>query len=251
MEASSTLTDALLAAGTVAIFFCVTLLGLYRVVTWARRRSKRAYVIAAALAPIMALGMVVDPDMRIVQEAKRLKKREEDNPGDPPESEDEGVVRAATEIASRKKENTMRKNEVAFTAKPMRPVLASVIAVVLGLIAVLNALLLAWLLLADAALLAPRARLVRDSLSAFDWGSLFLLSAILLTSMVMLFRLRKVSLYFFGVYVTLGVLGSLWYALTPEHELYFDVRVTSFGGIPVALGVLLYMLRLKKRAVFA
>jgi hypothetical protein len=252
MEASSTLIDALLAAGTVAIFFCVAILCLYRVVTWARRRSKRAYVIAAALAPLIALGSVVDPDMRIVQEAKRLKKREEDNPGDPPASEDERVVRAATEIASRKKGNTVRKDEVTtITAKPMRPVLVSVIAVSLGLIAGLNALLLAWLLFADAALLAPRARLVRDSLSAFDWGSLFLMSAILLTSMVMLFRLRKISLYLFGAYLALGVLGSVWYALTPEHELYFDVRVTSFGGIPVALGVLLYMLRLKKRAVFA
>ena len=78
--------------------------------------------------------------------------------------------------------------------------------------------------------------------------SLFLnVVRILLTSMVTLFRLRKISLYLFGAYLALGVLGSVWYALTPEHELYFDVRVTSFGGVPVALAVLLYMLRLKKR----
>jgi hypothetical protein len=89
MSVTSTLTDALLAAGTVAMFFCVVILGLYRVVVWARRRSKRAYVIGAALAPLIALGRVVDPDFRIVQEAKRLKKREEDDAGDPPAPEDE------------------------------------------------------------------------------------------------------------------------------------------------------------------
>lgn len=103
MEATSTLTDALLAAATVAISFCVAIGCLYRVVVWARRRSKRAYIIVAALAPFIALGSPVDPDMRIVQEAKRLKKREEDNPGDPPASEDESIVRVPTEIASEKK----------------------------------------------------------------------------------------------------------------------------------------------------
>jgi len=56
MEAASNLSDALLAAGMVAIFFCTTIWCLYRVVTWARRRSKRAYVIGAALAPLIALG---------------------------------------------------------------------------------------------------------------------------------------------------------------------------------------------------
>jgi len=89
MEASSTLIDALLAAGAVAIFLCGAILCLYRVVVWARRRSKRAYVIAAALAPLIALGKLTDPDFRIVQEAKQLKKREEDDGGDPPAPEDE------------------------------------------------------------------------------------------------------------------------------------------------------------------
>ena len=84
MDASSTPTDALLAAAAVAIFFFVAILCLYRVVVWARRRSKRAYVVGAALAPLIALGKVTDPDFRIVQEAKQLKKREEDDSGDPP-----------------------------------------------------------------------------------------------------------------------------------------------------------------------
>jgi len=108
MEATSTLTDALLAAATVAISFCIAIGCLYRVVVWARRRSKRAYIIGAALAPLIALGSLVDPDMRIVQEAKRLKKREEDNPGDPPGSEDESIVRVATEIAAEKGEKVVR-----------------------------------------------------------------------------------------------------------------------------------------------
>ena len=94
MDASSTLTDALLAAGAIVMFLCVAILGLYRVVVWARRRSKRAYVIGAALAPFMALGRVVDPDFRIVQEAKRLKNREEDDSGDPPSPDDEPATAA-------------------------------------------------------------------------------------------------------------------------------------------------------------
>jgi hypothetical protein len=73
----------------------------------------------------------------------------------------------------------------------------------------------------------------------------------LLTSMVMLFRLRKSSVRLFGVYLALGVLATAWYALTPEHEPHLDLRVTLFFGMPVALAILLYMLRLKKRAVLA
>ena len=89
MNESSTLSDALLAAAAVAIFFCVAVFCLYRVVVWARRRSKRAYVVGAVLAPFIALGKVTDPDFRIVQEAKQLKKREEDDSGDPPAAEEE------------------------------------------------------------------------------------------------------------------------------------------------------------------
>jgi hypothetical protein len=72
--------DVVLTVAVVAvILFC-----LYRVVGWARRRQKRAYVVGAALTPFMAAGHVVDPDFRIVHEAKQHKKREEDEPGDPP-----------------------------------------------------------------------------------------------------------------------------------------------------------------------
>jgi hypothetical protein len=60
------------------------LYGLYRLVLWARTRARGAYVLGAALSPFMAAGNVSDPDFRIVNEAKQLKKREEDNPGDPP-----------------------------------------------------------------------------------------------------------------------------------------------------------------------
>ncbi|HET7607710.1 MAG TPA: hypothetical protein VFL84_03465, partial [Gammaproteobacteria bacterium] len=88
-------------------------------------------------------------------------------------------------------------------------------------------------------------------LSALDWSLLFAASALLLTSMVMLFRLRRSSLYWFGAYLTLGALASVWYVLTPEREAYFDVRVTSSSALPVAVAVLLYMLRLKRRTVLA
>ena len=80
--------DAVFAAISVALLFCGLVAGCCLVVHWARRRSRRAYVIGAVLAPFMT-GNVVDPDFRIVQEAKQLKKREEDDSGDPPAPEDE------------------------------------------------------------------------------------------------------------------------------------------------------------------
>ena len=84
-----TLTQAALTA-TAALGVAVAIIyGLYRVVIWARRQQKRAYVIGAALAPLIALGNVSDPSYRIVHEAKQHKKREEDEPGDPPNEEEQ------------------------------------------------------------------------------------------------------------------------------------------------------------------
>ena len=51
---------------------------LYRVARWARRQPTGAYVLGAALAPVIAAGSVVDPDSRIVNEAKQNKESEED-----------------------------------------------------------------------------------------------------------------------------------------------------------------------------
>jgi hypothetical protein len=60
---------------------------LYRVARWARARPTGAYVLGAALAPVIAAGSVVDPDSRIVNEAKQSKEHEEDDAGDPPNDE--------------------------------------------------------------------------------------------------------------------------------------------------------------------
>jgi hypothetical protein len=92
MADGSNLMDAFLATGTVALLFCGICYGGYRLVVRARRRSKSAYIVGAALAPLIAMGQVVDPDFRIVQEAKQLKEREEDDPGDPPVGDDESLA---------------------------------------------------------------------------------------------------------------------------------------------------------------
>jgi hypothetical protein len=60
---------------------------LYRVARWARARSTGAYVLGVALSPIIAAGSVVDPDSRIVNEAKQSKQHEDDDAGDPPTDE--------------------------------------------------------------------------------------------------------------------------------------------------------------------
>lgn len=88
MTLTQVVIDVLLSVAVLA----AVLLCAYRVVVWARRRAKRAYVVGALFAPFMALGKVTDPDFRIVNEAKQLKKREEDEPGDPPNPEDEDQV---------------------------------------------------------------------------------------------------------------------------------------------------------------
>ncbi len=46
-------------------------------------------MLGAVLVPLGAVGNVGDPDFQIVNEAKQHKKREEDNPGDPPNDEEE------------------------------------------------------------------------------------------------------------------------------------------------------------------
>ena len=122
MDSSSTLTEALLAAATVLAFFYIVVRCLYRVVVWSRRQSKKAFVIGAALFPFIAFGNVGDPEFRIVQEAKRLKNREDDNPGDPPDPEDERIIRTAAEIAATKTEHPVRKDErIVAASKPARP----------------------------------------------------------------------------------------------------------------------------------
>jgi len=79
--------DVVIAVGVVAVI----VYALYRLVGWARRRQKRAYVIGAMLSPFMAAGHVVDPDFRIVHEAKQHKKREEAEPGDPPSDDSDAA----------------------------------------------------------------------------------------------------------------------------------------------------------------
>ena len=100
---SSNFANALLTVGAIAVFLCAVFLCLYRVIVWARRRSKRAYVVGAVLAPFMALGHVKDPDFRIVHEAKRLKEQEEDDPGDPPDTPPAGDA-GANEPSRRERE---------------------------------------------------------------------------------------------------------------------------------------------------
>jgi hypothetical protein len=92
MTLAEAVVNVLLSAGIVA---AVSWCG-YRVVVWARRQEKGAYVVGAVLSPIIALGKVTDPDFRIVMEAKQHKKREEGEPGDPPNPLDDAGLEALT-----------------------------------------------------------------------------------------------------------------------------------------------------------
>ena len=76
--------DSLVASLLAAVTVILVPYALYRIARWARRRPKGAYVLGVALAPVIAAGSVVDPDSRIVSEAKQTKTREESDSGDPP-----------------------------------------------------------------------------------------------------------------------------------------------------------------------
>lgn len=239
-------TDVVLAVGAL----CAILYALYRVVLWARRRAKRAYIIGAALAPFIALGNVSDPDFRIVQEAKQHKQREEDEPGDPPNPEDEAAPQYPVSKASPPQSRAKRrmKESMMLTPRVPRPTAAWAIAVMLGLMAVFTSLAQSLILLADPADLAPRAREVLASFTVLEWASLYFLHAMLLTSMFMLFRLRKSSVWLFGAYVSLGFSLSVWYAMGGEPLV--PVTVTALGTT-IAILVLGYMLQLRRQGKLA
>jgi hypothetical protein len=104
MTLSQAVFDAFVSVGIVAVaIFCG-----YRVVVWARRRAKGASVVGALLSPVIALGKVTDPDFRIVMEAKQHRKREEDEPGDPPNFEDEPALEPPEDVPRRPKPRRRR-----------------------------------------------------------------------------------------------------------------------------------------------
>jgi hypothetical protein len=241
MADESRLVDALLIAGSIALFFGGAFYVAYRVVTWARRQSKKAYVIGAALAPFMAFN-VVDPDFRIVNEAKQLKKREEDNPGDPPDGEGESMAPQEVQETG-ELEHGESEAEVAMTTKSRvwHPAFARAIAIVLSLMALATSVVASMVLLSD--LYGSDAR---QSFSAFEWASIYLMSALLLVSMFQLFRLRKISVWLFAGYVGLGILLAIGQSLLQDPSRYLDLRV-MFVTVAVALAVLGYMRRLSTR----
>lgn len=246
MVDDSSLMDALLAACTVALFFVGVLYAAYRVVIWARRQKKRAYVIGAALAPFISIGNVVDPDFRIVQEAKQLKKREEDDAGDPPDPEDDDValqeVQRTDELRQR---GSGARPSTVRAAHVSRPLLARAIALLLSSMALGTLAIGSLILFSDA--YGPVGRDVRASFSAVEWASMYLASALLFVSMLQLFRLRRASVWLFAGYIGLGTLVPLVHALTQARNPYLDLRM-MFVTVPVGLALLAYMHWLRKQA---
>ena len=80
MELSQVLANVLLATSGLAVFFWM----LYRVVRWAWQRASGAYILGALIIPIGGMGNVSDPDYKVVDQAKQIKQKAEDDTGDPP-----------------------------------------------------------------------------------------------------------------------------------------------------------------------
>jgi hypothetical protein len=129
-----------------------------------------------------------------------------------------------------------------------RPKLVWVISVMVGLMAVSQLVILSSLLVLGPS--SPGLRNVAASVSAFDWLTLYVLAAILLTSMVLLFRLRRRAVSWFGAYIGLSSWVAWGYALSPETPPYFD-ELVSLAGLLVALGIFGYLWRLRKHRVLA
>lgn len=124
-----------------------------------------------------------------------------------------------------------------------RPRLVWVISVIVGLMAASQLVILSFALSSS----NPGVRNTVASVSAFEWLTLYVLAAILLTSMVFLFRLQKRAITWFAVYIGLASWMAWGLAVAPNPP-YFD-ELVSLGGMVAALGVLAYMFRLRKRKV--
>jgi hypothetical protein len=124
------------------------------------------------------------------------------------------------------------------------PKLVRVFAAIIALLAVSQMVILSSVLSSS----SPALRSMVESVPTFEWLTLYVLAAILLTSMVSLFRLRSRAVSWFAAYIGLGSWVVWGYATAPENPPYFD-ELVSLGGLIVALGVFAYMLRLRKRKV--
>jgi hypothetical protein len=132
------------------------------------------------------------------------------------------------------------------SANLTRPKLVWVISIVVGLIAVADIAILSWLFVRGSS--SPELRNVIASASLFDWLTLYVLSGILLTSMVFLFRLRSRAVPWFAAYIGLASWAVWAYAIAPENPPFFD-ELVSLTGLAAALGIFGYMRRLRKRHV--
>ena len=72
---------------TVALAFVVTL--SVRAVRFAKRGTAGAQVLGAGFM-LLSGGNIRDPDNELVEQAKQLKQRDEDDSGDPPNPDDRG-----------------------------------------------------------------------------------------------------------------------------------------------------------------
>jgi hypothetical protein len=127
-----------------------------------------------------------------------------------------------------------------------RPKLVWVISLVVGVMAAAQLAILSSLFVLGSSSAATRN--IIASASGFDWLMLYVLAGILLASMVLLFRLRRRAVSWFAVYIGLSSWVAWGYALAPTNPPYFD-ELVSLVGMFAALGVLAYMLRLRKRKV--
>lgn len=125
-----------------------------------------------------------------------------------------------------------------------RPKLVWAISIVVGLLAASQIGIVSLALTStDAGI-----RNIVATVAPFDWLMLYALATTLLTSMVLLFRLRRRAISWFAVYVGASSWMVWGYALASDNPPYFD-ELVSLGGLTVALAVLAYMLRLRKRNV--
>jgi hypothetical protein len=199
------------------------------------------------------MGNVSDPDFRVVLEAKELKKREEDDAGDPPNDaadEERAEPRrhggACADPGYGKAEKKRRLLAVSKERR-QRPALVWAISLIVGLIAItdLSVQSLSFVPGLSVSILSVLANAV-ESTPVLDRTILFLSSAMLLTSMILFFRMSKTSFLWFVAYLGLGSAAVVREALTSAREPWFN-GPASLMGIAITAAILAYMWQLKRR----
>ena len=129
-----------------------------------------------------------------------------------------------------------------------RPILVWAISILLGIGAFSQFFLHTLLLLMDPAMQTPEVQATIASWSVIDWVSPYILSALLMISVVLFFRLRVSSIWWFSGYLALVFFGTVQQAVSTKWLENFGAQgaMSALVQLGLMFGVLGYIIWLKR-----